>query len=486
MNSTRSPWPGLWSMIIGFFMILVDSTIVNVALPHIMTGLDAGLNEVIWVTSAYLLAYAVPLLITGRLGDRFGPKPVFLIGLATFTLSSLWCGLSGSIEMLIVARVVQGLGAALMAPQTMAVIMRTFAPDRRGAAMGLWGGVAGAGLLVGPLLGGFLVDAVGWEWIFFVNVPVGLIAIVLVIINVPSLELHAHSFDWVGVVLGSAGLFLIVFGIQEGETYEWGQMPIVGSFSVPVWSLIILGALLMGAFVWWQKVQHGEPLVPLALFADRNFVLSNTAISVVGLVVTAMNIPLFLYLQSGRGLTPSQSALILVPMAVCSGVLSPFTGRFLQDRDARAWTAAGLVGLAIATAWYGFWFDGARSPWWLLLPSALVGISASLIWGPLAMVATRGLPPQLAGAGSGVYNTTRQVGAVSGSAVIAAVTSARLTVHLGEGGSTAVGASGGAMPTQVLDGFAAAMGESMYVPATLLVLAVVSVLFMRPQIPSSR
>lgn len=141
MNSTRSPWPGLWSMIIGFFMILVDSTIVNVALPHIMTGLDAGLNEVIWVTSAYLLAYAVPLLITGRLGDRFGPKPVFLIGLATFTLSSLWCGLSGSIEMLIVARVVQGLGAALMAPQTMAVIMRTFAPDRRGAAMGLWGGV---------------------------------------------------------------------------------------------------------------------------------------------------------------------------------------------------------------------------------------------------------------------------------------------------------------------------------------------------------
>lgn len=200
-----------------------------------------------------------------------------------------------------------------------------------------------------------------------------------------------------------------------------------------------------------------------------------------------MNIPLFLYLQSGRGLTPSQSALILVPMAVCSGVLSPFTGRFLQDRDARAWTAAGLVGLAIATAWYGFWFDGARSPWWLLLPSALVGISASLIWGPLADGCDAWPAATARGrAGSGVYNTTRQVGAVIGSAVIAAVTSARLTAHLGEGGRTAVGAGGGAMPTQVLDGFAAAMGESMYVPATLLVLAVVSVLFMRPQIPSSR
>ncbi len=138
-----------------------------------MEALDADINSVIWVTSAYLLAYAVPLLITGRLGDRFGPKSLYLMGLVVFTLASLWCGLSGDVEMLIVARVVQGLGAALMTPQTMAVITRIFPPDRRGAAMGIWGATAGVATLVGPLLGGVLVDGLGWEWIFFINVPVG-------------------------------------------------------------------------------------------------------------------------------------------------------------------------------------------------------------------------------------------------------------------------------------------------------------------------
>ncbi|GAB3807529.1 hypothetical protein GCM10028798_32230 [Humibacter antri] len=173
MEKQRSPWPALWALVIGFFMILVDTTIVSVANPKIMEGLNTDINSVIWVTSAYLLAYAVPLLVTGRLGDRFGPKNMYLIGLVLFTGASLWCGLSGSIELLIVARVVQGLGAALMTPQTMAVITRTFPPNKRGAAMALWGATSGVAMLVGPLLGGVLVDGLGWEWIFFINVPVG-------------------------------------------------------------------------------------------------------------------------------------------------------------------------------------------------------------------------------------------------------------------------------------------------------------------------
>ena len=178
-GSERSPWPALWALVIGFFMILVDTTIVSVANPAIKAALDpdtANLDNVVWVTSAYLLAYAVPLLITGRLGDRFGPKRIYLIGLVIFTLASLWCGFSGTLELLIIARAVQGLGAALMTPQTMAVITRTFPPDRRGAAMGLWGATAGVATLVGPLAGGLLVDGFGWEWIFFINVPVGIVA----------------------------------------------------------------------------------------------------------------------------------------------------------------------------------------------------------------------------------------------------------------------------------------------------------------------
>jgi EmrB/QacA subfamily drug resistance transporter len=213
-QQTVNPWPALWALVLGFFMILVDSTIVSIANPTILRELHTDITAVLWVTSAYLLAYAVPLLITGRLGDRFGPKRIYLIGLVVFTLASLWCGLSDSIEMLILARVLQGLGAALMTPQTMAVITRIFAPDKRGAAMGLWGAVAGIATLVGPILGGVLVDSLGWEWIFFVNLPVGIVAFVLAWRLVPNLSTHPHRFDWLGVALS------VEPGITDAEAIQ--------------------------------------------------------------------------------------------------------------------------------------------------------------------------------------------------------------------------------------------------------------------------
>src|SRR5690606_32387801 len=167
--AVEKPWRALWALVLGFFMILVDSTIVSVATPAIMQHFGADVNLVIWVTSAYLLAYAVPLLITGRLGDRVGPKNLYQIGLVVFTAASLWCGLTGTIEQLIIARVLQGLGASMMTPQTMAVITRIFPADQRGRAMALWGAVAGIATLVGPIAGGLLIDGPGWQWIFFVN-----------------------------------------------------------------------------------------------------------------------------------------------------------------------------------------------------------------------------------------------------------------------------------------------------------------------------
>ena len=244
MENVAKPWPALWSLVVGFFMILIDTTIVSVANPRIMEGLNTDINAVIWVTSAYLLAYAVPLLITGRMGDRFGPKNLYLIGLVVFTLASLWCGFSQDIGMLIAARAVQGLGAAMMTPQTMAVITRIFPPDRRGAAMGLWGATAGMAVLVGPILGGVLVDGLGWEWIFFVNVPIGVVAFILVTRFVPTLTTHTHKFDIPGVVLSAAGMFLLVFGIQEGQTYDWGTINGV----VNVWGLIIAGVVVVNGF----------------------------------------------------------------------------------------------------------------------------------------------------------------------------------------------------------------------------------------------
>src|SRR6516162_5232871 len=189
---TTRPWRALWAMLVGFFMTLIDWTAVSVANPSIMAALHADYESVIWVTSAYLLGAAVPLLVAGRLGDRFGPKNLYLIGLSIFTVASLWCGLSGSIGMLIAARVVQGLGAALLTPQTLSMITRIFPPDRRGVAMSVWGATAGVATLVGPLAGGGLVDSLGWQWIFFVNVPIGAVGIALAVRLIPVLPTQQH------------------------------------------------------------------------------------------------------------------------------------------------------------------------------------------------------------------------------------------------------------------------------------------------------
>jgi len=475
------PWPALWALVLGFFMILVDSTIVSVATPAIIDDLGASITAVVWVTSAYLLAYAVPLLITGRLGDRFGPKNLYLTGLVIFTLSSLWCGLAGDINMLIIARVVQGLGAALMTPQTMAVITRIFAPNKRGAAMGLWGATAGVATLVGPILGGVLVDGFGWEWIFIVNVPVGIVAFVLAWRLVPSLTTHAHKFDILGVVLSGVGLFLVVFGLQEGETYEWGT--ITGFISVPL--LIGVGVVVLIAFVIWQAVQKGEPLLPLSLFKDRNFALANVAITAMGFVITGMVLPLMIFFQSVRELSPTQSALMLVPMAVISGVLAPFVGKLVDRVNPRYIAGTGFVFLTVAL----FWFGAALSPdvplWVLLFPSALLGLANAGIWAPLSSTATRNLPMALAGAGSGVYNTTRQIGAVLGSAAIAALMQARLTEELGAGASAGGSGYEGSMPAAIADGFSAAMGQSMFLPAAVAIIGIIaSVFFAKPSLPA--
>lgn len=477
-RTVHSPWPALWALVIGFFMILVDTTIVSVANPAIKAALDPdtnNLDNVVWVTSAYLLAYAVPLLITGRLGDRFGPKNIYLIGLAIFTLASLWCGLSTNLEGLIAARAVQGLGAAFMTPQTMAVITRTFPPQRRGAAMGLWGATAGVATLVGPLLGGLLVDAFGWEWIFFVNLPVGVVAFVLAWILVPKLETHHHRFDVVGVILSAVALFLIVFGLQEGEKFEWGV--IWGPISV--WGLIISGLVVLALFIVQQARTRNEALVPMELFRDRNFTWSNVAIMAVGFVVTGMSLPMMFFLQTGRGLDPTHAALLLVPMAVLSGVLAPFAGKLLDRVDPRWVLLPGLLSNGVALVWYASLMNLDTPIWMFLLPSALMGFGNAGMWGPLSTTATRKLPLRQAGAGAGIYNTTRTIGSVLGSASIAAFMQSRLEANLpGLGDAPAGIASGGALPPAIAEGFAAGMAQTMLLPACVMVIAVVASMFL--------
>ncbi|MFG1621403.1 DHA2 family efflux MFS transporter permease subunit [Kribbella sp. NPDC049227] len=475
------PWPALWALVLGFFMILVDSTIVSVATPAILNDLGTDVGNVLWVTSAYLLAYAVPLLVTGRLGDRVGPKKVYLTGLALFTLASVWCGFTTTIGMLIVARVFQGLGASMMTPQTMAVITRIFPPDQRGRAMSLWGATAGVATLVGPILGGVLVDGLGWQWIFFVNAPVGVVGFVLAMRLVPNLETHPHKFDLIGVALSTAGLFCLVFGIQEGQKYDWGQ--IKGPISV--WSLIITGLLLLVVFVVWQSRNRGEPLLPLGLFKDRNFSLANIAITTVGFAITAMAFPLMLYAQSVRGLSPTQAALLLVPMAVISGALAPFVGRLVDRTPPRFIAGFGLLCCSVAMFWLSQVMEPDLPIWELLLPIALLGVANGFMWAPIGSTATRNLPMHQAGAGAGVYNTTRQVGAVLGSAGIAVLIESRLAHNLPAlpGGAPAgEGAvAGGKLPEALVQGFSDSMAQSLILPGAVLLIGLVAALmFAKP------
>ncbi|GJF15625.1 MFS transporter [Mycolicibacterium cyprinidarum] len=466
-----NPWHALWALLIGFFMILVDATIVAVANPAIMSSLGADYDAVIWVTSAYLLAYAAPLLVSGRLGDRYGPKNIYLLGLAVFTAASLWCGLSDSIGMLITARVVQGVGAALLTPQTLSVITRTFPAQRRGVAMSVWGATAGVATLVGPLAGGVLVDHLGWQWIFIVNVPVGIIGLAVAVWLVPVLPTHKHGFDVPGVLLSGIGMFLIVFALQEGQSNDWAPW---------IWAAIAIGVAVMAAFLYWQSITTGEPLIPLTIFGDRDFSMSNVGVATIGFVATSMIVPLMFYAQAVCGLSPTRAALLTAPMAVATGVLAPFVGKLVDRSHPRPVVGFGFSVLAIALTWLSIEMTPETPIWRLVLPLIAMGVAMAFIWSPLAATATRNLPPQQAGAGSGVYNTTRQVGSVLGSAGIAAFMVSRLSAEMPGAADTAPGPEGSIteLPVFLHAPFAAAMSQAMLLPAFVALFGVIAALFM--------
>ena len=472
---TGNPWSALWAMMVGFFMILLDSTIVAVANPSIMAKLGTGYDTVIWVTSSYLLAYAVPLLVAGRLGDRFGPKNLYLIGLTVFTAASLWCGLSGSIGMLIAARVVQGIGAGLLTPQTLSTITRTFPPERRGMAMSLWGATAGVATLVGPLAGGVLVDQLGWAWIFFVNVPIGIIGLGLAVWLLPVLSTQKHRFDLVGVALSGLGMFAIVFALQEGQSDGWAPW---------IWAVLVAGIGFTTGFVYWQSINTHEPLIPLDIFRDRDFSLANVGAVVIAFVATAMVLPLMFYAQAVCGLSPTRSALLTAPMAITNGLLAPVVGKIVDRAHPRPVVGFGFSALAIGLLWLSIAMTPTAPIWEVVLPFVVLGVGMAFIWSPLAATATRNLPSRVAGASSGVYNAARQVGAVLGSAGMASFMTSRIRAELPampDGGSPgAQGGKGAALqlPEFLREPFAAAMSQSMLLPAFIALFGVAAALFM--------
>jgi EmrB/QacA subfamily drug resistance transporter len=426
-ETRRNPWVVLVVLVTGFFMIMLDTTIVNVAIPAMSAGLKISLDGILWVLNAYILVYAVLLITAGRLGDLYGQRNLFAAGLAIFTIASALCGLSQDENQLIAARVLQGVGGALLVPQTLAILTSLFPPERRGAAFGIWAGVAGLATLAGPTIGGAIVTYVDWRWIFFVNVPIGIAALVATFIIVPDLRPgRRHGWDVVGIFLATGGLFGMVFGLIEGERFNWGQ---IGSYVVTIPEVIGLGVVLLILFVIWERFQT-EPLVPLSLFEERNFAVANWIGASIAFGMMSLFLPIVIYLQSVLGFSALTAGLTLAPMSLTSMVVAPFAGRMADRIGGKYILMTGVFVFAIGFGTLTI-VAGPDSTWLtFLVPAIVAGAGMGMTFAPMTTVAMRNIEPRMAGTASAVLNTTRQVGQAVGSAVVGAVLQNRLAITL--------------------------------------------------------
>jgi EmrB/QacA subfamily drug resistance transporter len=426
-QARTNPWLVLVVLTSGFFMIMLDTTIVNVAIPAMSAGLKTTLDQILWVLNSYILVYAVLLITAGRLGDLYGQRSLFAIGLAIFTIASALCGFAQDANQLIAARILQGVGGALLTPQTLAILTTLFPPERRGAAFGIWAGVAGLATLAGPTLGGAIVTYIDWRWIFFVNVPIGIAALVLTFVIIPDVRPgRRHGWDIVGTILATAGLFGVIFGLIEGERFNWSQ---IGSTVITIPEVIGAGVVLLVMFVIWERYQP-EPLVPLSLFEERNFAVANWMAAAIAFGMMSLFLPIVIYLQSVRDFSALTAGLTLAPMSLTSMVVAPFAGQMADRIGGKYILMTGIFVFAIGFGTITF-VAGPDSTWInFLLPAIVAGAGMGMTFAPMTTVAMRNISPRMAGAASGVLNTTRQVGAAIGSAVVGALLQNRLAVTL--------------------------------------------------------
>jgi EmrB/QacA subfamily drug resistance transporter len=419
-----NPWLVLLVVSLGFFMTLLDLTIVNIAIPNMITKLHASLDDILWVINAYALVLAVLVITAGRLGDLIGPRTLFAAGVALFTLASAACGLSPSPGWLIGFRAVQGLGAAMLMPQTLTIITNTFPPERRGAAFGVWGAVAGVATIAGPTLGGLLVTAFDWRYIFFVNLPIGVIVLALTFVIIPDVRLgRRHRIDIPGVLLASAALLAICYGLVEGQKYSWGT--ITSFISIPL--ILGVGVVLLAVFLGYQKLtQSREPLVPFAVFRDRNFSVMNWVSGVLAVGMMGIFLPFTIYLQSDLGFSALKAGLAMAPASLISMFVAPVAGQMTDKIGGKYILMSGLILFGGGMGWLALIATPSSSWESFLAPLVVAGFGMGCVFAPLVTTAMRNIQPQMAGAASGVLNTVRQVGLVIGTAAVGALLQNRL------------------------------------------------------------
>jgi EmrB/QacA subfamily drug resistance transporter len=449
-----NPWAVLLVVSLGFFMTLLDLTIVNIAIPNLITKLHASLDDVLWVINAYALVLAVLVITAGRLGDLIGPRIMFTSGVAVFTAASAACGFAPSPGWLIGFRAVQGLGAAMLMPQTLTIITNTFPPERRGAAFGVWGAVAGVATIAGPTLGGLLVTAFDWRWIFFVNLPIGVFVLAITPVIIPDLRLgRRHRIDIWGVVLASAGLLAICYGLVEGQKYNWGT--IKGFISIPL--ILGLGVVLLLVFLLVQKLtQDKEPLVPFALFRDRNYSVVNWVSGVLAVGMMGIFLPLTIYFQSVLGFSALKAGLVMAPASLVSMFVAPVAGRTTDKIGGKFILMSGLTLFGAGMGWLAL-IAHPDSSWPIFMaPLVVAGLGLGCIFAPMVTVAMRNIDPRMAGAASGVLNTIRQVGLVIGTAAVGALLQNRLVSSISSQASN----RSAALPPQVRGRFVTEINKS--------------------------
>jgi EmrB/QacA subfamily drug resistance transporter len=430
-SGERNPWLILLVLCGAIFMLLLDTTIVNVAQQKIKEGLDADLSQIQWILDSYILAFAVLMLSFGRIGDIFGRKKMFVTGMAVFIAASGLCGISGWIAglvgipgatALIIARVLQGMGGALMMPQTLSLITVAFPPQKRGAAMGVWGSVVALGAVLGPLLGGYIVTHYPWEWIFLINIPVGIVAIFATLAIVPESRdpLASGKLDWGGLVFSAAAIFTLVYALIEGPKFGWTSPQTLG--------LLFISALVFIIVVWWER-RVADPMIKLELFRIRNFWVANIIGIAVPFGLFGLFFPMTIFLQGALGMTPLEAGLTMMPMSLMLMFVAPVSGR-LSDRIGARWIlTTGLtlvtIGILVMTSQVS-----TTTNWRTLLPGLLVtGTGMGMTFAPMTAAAMSQVPPRISGSASGILNTSRNIGQLLGIAVLGSVLQSRLGLH---------------------------------------------------------
>jgi EmrB/QacA subfamily drug resistance transporter len=406
-------WWTLGAVAFGLFMIMLDNTIVNVALPSIQQDLSIGISELEWVFNGYALTFGVLMLTGGKLADMLGRRRIFIVGLVIFTAASLGCGLATSAGMLIAARVVQGVGSALMNPATLSIITATFPPRQRGMAIGIWAGVSAMALAIGPLVGGLITQHWSWNWIFFINVPIGILAIVVarLVIDESRDMSPEQRLDLPGLVSSAIALFALTYGLIEANTYGWTSTRILALFGV--------AAVALAAFILLELHQR-VPMLDLKLFKNGTFAGANSVMLLVGLAMFGVFFYNSLFFQNIIGWSAVQTGASFLPMTVLIILVAPIAGKY-SDRVGSRWLmGGGMVLLAISL--FIFSRLDAASNFWDVLPGLLVGgLGMAIVMTPTTAAAMGSVPIDKAGLGSAVLNSGRQVGGALGIAVIGAI-----------------------------------------------------------------